>query len=225
MNQDLLHLIGLFATKPQSEVLQHLSKKDSNEITKMLFSLLVLYFNDSNSSTLREATIVRLCGFNLDTNKLGYNGYRQSSIAEQDWCEAKPVNIKTQSLAKNPRKLDGNANISDFTHKRLAKLESDNPTIIVGGFIDGRLFYIFSFKFKHQPLIQDLKTQLLKQLPDGDKPSIYLRSANIKFSKYLSAPDLDLQLFVNKSTLEEHQRFVSKTVYSKLLSRFDSLRS
>ncbi len=65
----------------------------------LFIDLLTLYFNDKNSSRLRELTTLWVCGFQPNTEKLGYNGYR----------------IKPQNTDDPKKKLNGGGSFNDYT--------------------------------------------------------------------------------------------------------------
>ena len=58
MNEDLLQLIQDFATKEHTEINQSLFGKSKEQLIATLTDLLTTYFNDLNSSTLRETVVV-----------------------------------------------------------------------------------------------------------------------------------------------------------------------
>ena len=57
------------------------------------------------------------------------------------FCEAKPKNINTNDEVL--KKLNGSGNFTDYTFSRFERDKKENPLMIVGGFIDGRLIYIY----------------------------------------------------------------------------------
>jgi len=215
LNADLIEAAKLFATVEHKDLSARLHEKSKDNLISILTDLLAQYFNDSNSSTLRELVIVLACGFTLNTEKLGYNGYRQSGIGEKhEWCEAKPKNIRTAGAKAS--KLNGAGNFTDYTWERFERDKANNPMMIVGGFIDGRLFYIFSFKFNHERFVDRLAEQLTRQFPNGDVSGQYLRSASFGFKQYKDAPDLAVQIFVDGKTLDNHKQFLSRDIYARL---------
>lgn len=100
MNKELAEVIKLYAMADHPSVINYLLGKSKDSVNAILLDLLTMYFNDKNSSTLREYMLVTMSGFTPTEAKLGYNGYRQitingSKIKEE--CEAKPKNINTNS--------------------------------------------------------------------------------------------------------------------------------
>ena len=63
-----------------------------------------------------------------------------SSIKE--WCEVKPQN--TNSTKK---KLNGSGSFNDYTRERFEKDLKQDPTILTSGFVEGKIIFIFEFKF------------------------------------------------------------------------------
>lgn len=73
--------------------------KSKQNIISILVDLLTTYFNDKNSSTLREFIVVSLSGFEPNSSKIGYNGYKHDAIGKKaEYCEAKPKNVNTNDL-------------------------------------------------------------------------------------------------------------------------------
>ena len=88
----------------------------------LFIDLLTLYFNDKNSSRLRELTNLWV---------FGYNGYRMDAdTGRRVDCEVKPQNTD------DPRKkLNGGGSFNDYTLQRFSKDLENNPIILVSGFI------------------------------------------------------------------------------------------
>lgn len=73
MNRDLIELITLvYGTKNQQEVSGLLVSKSKQNLISILLDLITEYFNDKNSSTLREYLLVLLSGFKPLREKIGY---------------------------------------------------------------------------------------------------------------------------------------------------------
>lgn len=217
MNKELAEVIKLYATEDHSAVARYLLEKSKDNVNAMLLDLLTMYFNDRNSSTLREYMLVTLSGFTPNEAKLGYNGYRQKTIAGRvvrENCEAKPRNINTNSTRKTPSKLDGGGGFNDYSFARLEKHKRDNALVVVGGFIDGKLIYIFRFPFNSPSLVERLHGQLLKKYPDGrDVGSDWLRSASFRLDDYKDAKNLEVEVFVDKTQLAEFKPHIRGKLY------------
>lgn len=217
MNTDLSELIVTYGTKNHSDVLNLLNDKSKSNIVSMLLDLLTQYFNDKNSSTLREFLVVSLSGFTPLTEKIGYNGYRHSSaIQGNEYCEAKPKNITTD---KPNKKLDGGGNFTDYSWQKFNRHKTENPTMLLAGFINGRLIYIFHFKFLCPDFINRIKTQLQNNFPNGDETGKYLRSASFTLNAYKNTPDLKVKTFVEKQDIEQYyqDKRLTKGIYDLLL--------
>lgn len=174
------------------------------DVSKDLFvELLEKYFNDKNSSTLREEVMSHISGINPNPNKLGYDG-------EGSADENKPKNHDT----KNPKskKLDGSGNYSDMTFKRHEKFINDNATIHIGGFVDGKLVY--QIKVPYVCFNEHFTKQLTKRLPNGDKPDHYLRSMRFSLKKYEMCDEVELEFL--SVDVDKYRGFMTKNLYTYL---------
>ena len=183
MNEDLLQLIKDYTTKEDAEICVNLLGKSKNNLVGILLDLLTTYYNDVNSSTMRELVVAVLAGYEPSSEKLGYNGFRHNTLTGAiEHCEIKPKNYRTDSTAKNPGKLNGGGNFSDYTWKRFQKHQEEKLNMLVAGFVDGRLIYIFEFSFNEHSFTSVLQTQLEKRFPNGDISGEYLRGLNFHLS-------------------------------------------
>lgn len=111
MNQDLAQIVIYYATRPHRELHELLLSKSKDNLISTLTDLLTAYINDKNSSSLREFVTVSIGGYQHNTSKLGYNGYKQNSDigGKSISCEAKPKNIQTEGYdqKKTKPKLNG----------------------------------------------------------------------------------------------------------------------
>jgi hypothetical protein len=177
---------------------------DGFDIPKELFiQLLGKYFNDKNSSTLREEVMCYISGNNPNPNKLGYDG-------EGSADENKPKNYDTTN--PKSKKLSGAGNYSDMTLKRNENFINDNAVIHIGGFVDGKLAY--QFKVPYVGLSDHFKKQLDKRLPDGDKPNHYLRSMNFSLPALKLCNDVELEFL--SPDIDQYSGFMTKTLYTYL---------
>jgi hypothetical protein len=177
---------------------------DGLDIPKELFvQLLTKYFNDKNSSTLREEVMCYISGNNPNPNKLGYDG--EGSVDEN-----KPKNYDTTN--PKSKKLSGAGNYSDMTLKRNDNFINDNAVIHIGGFVDGKLVY--QFKVPYVGLSDHFKKQLDKRLPDGDKPNHYLRSMNFSLTALKQCDDVELEFL--STDIDQYSGFMTKTLYTYL---------
>lgn len=149
---------------------------------EQFIELLNKYFNDKNSSTLREEVMCYISGKTPNTDKLGYD-----CLDSND--EMKPKNHDTTN--PKSKKLDGGGNYSDMTHKRHEKFNNDNVVIHVGGFVDGKLIY--QFKVPYSGLSEKFNEQLNKKFPNGDIESQYLRSMTFSLSSLKECKDVTIE--------------------------------
>lgn len=75
MNENLKKAIVLYATS-ESKLYDFLNSLSKPTLISILIDFLTIYFNDNNSSTLRELTALYIAGFEPLRGKLGYNGYK-----------------------------------------------------------------------------------------------------------------------------------------------------
>ena len=214
MNKDLEEVIKKYATSTHKDVSNLLIDKSKDNIISVLIDLLTMYFNDKNSSTLREYILVALNGFIPNEKKIGYNGYLQKTpiSGESSFCEAKPKNINTND--EKLKKLNGTGNFTDYTFERLERNKRDNPLMIIGGFVDGRLIYNFNFPFNSPSFIESLETKLLKRFPKRkDIIGEYLRSATFSLNDYKDIRNLDLKVFVSKKQLNQYKNYITRPLF------------
>ena len=156
-------------------------------LAQVLSEILDLYANDKNSSTLREWIVLRIAGCQHRPDKIGYNGYR----GEVPY-EVKPRNVR--SVERKRKRLNGDGNFTDFTYERLKKYLRDKVQVLVAGFVDGNLVYVFEVPF--ESLHDTLKAQMDRQFGGKRPKGVFLRSANFSLRDY--ANDARVQcLFLN----------------------------
>ena len=206
MNNDLKEIIKLYTTETHKKLVGNLLDKSKDNIISILIDLMTLYINDKNSSTLREIITVLLSGYKHSERKIGFNGFRQTSIGKKLFCEAKPKNFDTTEYKKflkkerknSPAKLNGYGNFSDYTHKRFEKDKKENISMLVSGFVDGKLIYILEFPFKTDSFIKKLKEQLNKMFPNGDETGKFLRSASFSYKNYINSDECKINFILKK---------------------------
>ena len=142
--------------------------------------------------------------------KLGYNGYKQ--LAPDKTVHFKPASFDTIELQRYkarerktpPAKLNGGGSINDYTFRRLAKDVEENPNLLLSGFVDGRLMYIFELPFNTSKLVERLHSQLMKRFPGGkDLSSEYLRGASFNFQHYSDSEELQLPYLAEMNVIKE----------------------
>ncbi|MDE0010766.1 MAG: hypothetical protein OXU36_06460 [Candidatus Poribacteria bacterium] len=217
MNQDLLQLIKDYTTKEHTEINASLLGKSKDNLVSMLLDLLTIYYNDLNSSTMRELVVAVLAGYQPSLEKLGYNGFRQNTLTGKvEHCEIKPRNVRSDSTAKTPRKLDGSGNFTDYTWAKFRRHQEENPNMLVAGFLDAHLIHIFEFSFNEQGFTSRLQEQLERRFPTGDITSEYLRSAQFSFTHYKDAESLKTIYIASKQELTKAQPHITKNLFNYL---------
>ena len=217
MNKDLLQLIQDYATKEHSEISVNLIGKSKDSLVAMLLDLLTKYYNDLNSSTMRELVVAVVAGYEPRSEKLGYNGFRHNTLTgKTEQCEIKPRNFRTDSKAKKPDKLNGGGNFTDYTWARFQKHEAENPYMVVAGFVDGRLIYIFEFSFNEHSFTSRLRKRLEDKLPNGDVSGEYQRSADFSFKHYKDAESLKTVYIAPKEELIKAKPHITKPFFKHL---------
>ncbi len=217
MNQDLLQLIKDYTRKKHTEVNVGLLGKSKDNLVSMLLDLLTMYYNDLNSSTIRELVVAILAGYQPNSEKLGYNGFRQNTLTGKvEHCEIKPRNVRSDSTAKNRRKLDGSGNFTDYSWQKFERHQKENPNMLVAGFLNAQLIHIFKFSFNEQVFTSRLQEQLENKFPTGDIEGIYLRSASFTFKHYKDALSLQTIYTASKQELIKAQPHITKNVFDYL---------
>ncbi|MCY4009430.1 MAG: hypothetical protein OXF22_06730 [Anaerolineaceae bacterium] len=207
MGQYLQQLIIAYCTRPQKEVLDNLASIPSAVLRKVLIDLLTIYYNDLNSSAMRELAVILLRGYEPRTQKLGYNGYKMNAPGRGvTHCEVKPKNSRSEIISANKgkRRLNGGGNYTDFTWERFDRYSQDNPNILTAGFVDGRLIYICEFPFHTPRFISHLEESLEKFYPNRVRnPGSYQRSVEFTFKHFKNAENLIVDCYVSRTTMLE----------------------
>jgi len=195
MNKELLNVIVPYSKG-------ELSKETIIETHgEMFMSLLELYINDSNSSTLREAITCEIVGIESTGKKKGYD----SKLTKE---EIKPRNVQTGGK----KTLDSWGNYSDLTHKRHNKYINDDVTIHISGFVDGFLMYVI--KLKYVDLTQYFQNMLDRDLPNGDQKNKYVRTAYFTFTNIKDMPSLEVEFL--RDNINEFKPFFQKDFFNYL---------
>lgn len=202
MNKELVEILKLYSIGTHGELSSYLIGKSKATLSGILVDLITMYINDKNSSTVREFITVTLAGYNHEEKKIGYNGFKQDAFSGKTIkCEAKPKNVDTNSESID--KLKGYGNFSDYTFARLERdTEESNLSMLVSGFVDGRLIYILEFPFSDPSFLRKLKEQLLRRFPNGkDIPTEYLRSASFYYRDFIECKNLKIVYLLDKRQL------------------------
>ncbi|MDR0977996.1 MAG: hypothetical protein LBL71_03050 [Endomicrobium sp.] len=228
MNKDLQEAIKIYATRPHKELSAFLLDKSKDDLIAMFNDLLTVYINDKNSSALREFITTAVAEYEHNKSKLGYNGFKQITVyGEQSTkvCEVKPKNINTYDILKYERKerskpavLNAGGNFTDYTWSRFDKHMNDNPNLLVSGFINGRLIYIFEFPFNIEPFVRNLRRQLEKKFPNRiRKEGDYLRSASFTYKDFIFDCHNKKKYLLQKEELLKYKKFFDSKFFKKLL--------
>ena len=224
MNHTLSNLVKVYATGDHSAVRACLQGMSQDTLIAVTTDLLTTYFNDTNSSTLREWVTATICGYTHESRKMGYNGYRHDGISSKiQHCEVKPRNCVTSPGKARPV-LNGIGVFNGYTHKRFHKDRKENPMLLLSGFVDGRLIYILEVPFNSPGIVKSLGEKVRHFLPDGDVTSRYIiGGAMITFNDYKDSPDLRIPYVVSLEKLEElceaRPRRITQKILDFLLSR------
>lgn len=228
MNKELEECIKKYCVESHEELNKYLLGKSKDTLISIINDLLTMYVNDKNSSTLREFLTVTLAGYTHQSEKIGYNGFKQEIPGKIVHCEVKPKNISTHEWEKyrnnerksRPAKLDGGGNFTDYTRLRLEKDYEANPNMLISGFIDGKLIYILEFPFRTKEFYENLSKKIEKweNKLKGSKTTKgqFLRSADFNFKDYISSKDLKIVYLLNKSYLEKFKPYISSKLYEFL---------
>lgn len=224
-NKTLQEIIKIYSTQAHKEFSSSLLELSKDTLISIFSDLLTMYINDKNSSTIREFLTVSLAGYEHNTQKIGFNGFKQTSIGEAINCEAKPKNFCIQDyedfkLGKrktSPSKLNGGGNFTDYTWNRLEKNLKSNLKMLVSGFVDGQLIYLLEFDFNEKQFISNLEEQLYEKFPKGDEIGYYLRSASFDFADYENAKSLKKIFVQPKEKLIAFKNYISPRLYNYLI--------
>jgi hypothetical protein len=218
MNQELANVIKIYSMGTHKELSSYLIGKSKDTLIGILVDLLTMYINDKNSSTIREFVTVTLAGYEHKEGKIGYNGFKQDTFipGKTIKCEAKPKNVDTS--LKSLRKLNGGGNFTDYTFGRLERDKQEKDlNMLISGFVDGKLIYIFEFPFNYSKFVKHLEEQLLHRFRKGkDITGQFLRSASFDYRHFINCPDLRIVYILGKSNLKEYQAYIVKGFYNFL---------
>lgn len=180
---------------------------DGSVIKKLLDNIM----NDKNSSMARESAIVSYAGYKPLEGKLNYDAIDGNKFVE--------VKSKNYDTSKKLSRLNGEGSYSDYTWERYKKHLDDNPTILVGGFVNGVLIYIFKMKYNSKGLQHKIKEKLTSFFGDSDserKPNHYLRSLGFNYKDY--SEDAELIYIAPKDILCNNEKYINKKLYKRLIN-------
>jgi len=225
MNKNLAHIINIYSTQEHKAFSNALIEMSKDDIIALFADLLTMYINDKNSSTIREFLTVTLAGYTHNTKKIGFNGFKQSSVGAPINCEAKPKNFSTQDFfdykqgikKTNPSKLNGGGSFNDYTWARFQKDKKTNFNMLISGFVDGQLVYLLEIPFNYKGLTDRLEIQLKKILPNGDIPNRYVRGASFSFNDYKNAQNLKPIFIISSEKLQKLKNYIHKDLFAYLI--------
>ena len=227
MNKDLQEAIRIYSIGSHKELNNFLLDKSKDNLIAIFNDLLTIYINDKNSSTIREFITTVISGYMHHETKIGYNGFRQLTIANNtcEYCEVKPKNIDRIDLEKYKKgekksiqKLNAGGNFTDYTWERFDKDLQSNLNMLISGFIDGKLIYIFEFPFKNNDFTTKLKKQLEKAFPNRiRKKGVFLRSASFDFKDFIFSNNFKVNFILKKEELENYKEFFNGNFYKELI--------
>lgn len=230
MNKELAEVLKIYSTDTHEHFTGRLINSSKETVVSLFTDLLTTYINDHNSSTLREYLTVTMAGYEHSEGKIGFNGFKQTSIigGKPIACEAKPKNFNTEDLRAykegrrkgKPSTLNGNGNFTDCTFSRFKKDKKENPHMLVSGFVDGKLIYVLEFPFKTRDFTKKLDIQLKKHFPSGKHiKGNFLRSANFSFKDYIKSDELRVIFLLSKKELEKYKIYINKKFFNCLYEK------
>lgn len=227
MNKDLMSIITAYATKSYDNYSAEVSNKSKEKVNTLFTDLLSMYFNDLNSSTLREIVTVEIAGYQHIGTKIGYDGYKilddngEDTHKEKEYCEAKPKNLiisDDEKKNKSDKKLSGQGNFTDFTWSRFNKIINDDIKMVISGFINGRLLFVLSFDFNEPEFKFHLRSQLQKRFSEGkDIEGQFLRSATFNYKYYKNAKTLKIDYLIDN--INEYSKYLVNDFYNLLIEK------
>ncbi len=205
MNENLKKAIMLYATESTEKLFEYLNGLSKPSLIGTFIDFLTVYLNDKNSSKLRELITLWIAGCKPNLEKLGYNGYKMDiESGKRIECEVKPQNVD-----KKNKKLNGGGSFNDYTPERFQKDLEKNPTILVSGFVKGKLIFVFAFPFRC--LREKLSSILNKKFGENRrKKGEYVRSASFSFKDYKNCPDLKI-VYIRKDW-QKFRNFLTKDI-------------
>jgi len=91
--------------------------------------------------------------------------------------------------------------------------------MLISGFIDGKLMYIFEFPFNIYSFTDKLKSQLEKKFPKRIRyENDYLRSASFTYHDFIHNKDSVIRFILPKNDLEKYKEFFDAKFFNLLLN-------
>jgi hypothetical protein len=170
--------------------------------------LLVRQLNDPNSSQMREAITVRMCGYSPCPGKHGYDchdGERNK--------EVKPKLYTENPKIKRQYKINGSGNFSDYTRERLEKDSSENLGVICSLFYQNRIMYAIEFSF--DAVKKKLEERIIKKCEEGKQK--YVRSAQFSYLQWMNHESVKV-LYMNTEMVRNNPKIFVRKYHKYILS-------
>lgn len=165
--------------------------------------LLNIYFEDVNSSTIREYVTTILAGYEPSPGKRGRDAIDPVSGKEK---ECKPKNWNKEKAT------NGGGCFNDYTRKRFIKDIKEKLDIVTSLFVNNKCAYVIEFDIS---AIKDkLDIQIKKKCEDGGNS--YVRSAHWAYDSYIDHDSLKIH-YIDKNLIEENPKCMCKPFKNKLL--------
>jgi hypothetical protein len=90
--------------------------------------------------------------------------------------------------------------------------------MLVSGFVDGKLIYIFEFSFNIKLFVDNLKTQLEKKFPNRNrKENDFLRSASFNYKNFIDDENVKLVYLLKKEELKGYEEYIDRNFFKILI--------
>lgn len=169
--------------------------------------LLVRQLNDPNSSQMREAITVRVCGYSPCPGKHGYDCH--------DGQKNKEVKPKLYIEKKRPDKIKGKGNFSDYNRKRFVKDSEGNIDVISSAFYKNQILYAIEFSF--DALKKRLETQIVKNCEERKDKQDHVRSAEFSYLDWMNHESVKV-LYINTEMVRNNPQIFVRKYRDYLLS-------
>lgn len=214
INLRILKLAKAYCTN-KSELDNLMVDSNGNPYTKEsksdILSLLEMNLNDPNFSSLAETVPLEICGYNIHSNKHGYDGFLGESydLAYQ-YAEQKPKkSLNDDGIIKN--KLNGGGGFADYTLDRLYRDKSlgNKLVLIISGFANGDLLYVYKVPHNYEKLMNRIEERTIKLINDGKRVL-----PDFSYMHYKDCKEIDI-VFLRKD-IDNYQKYMSTPFYNWL---------
>lgn len=206
INQKVIDLATSFLLN-RSESDDKLNNSSKEELIKLVNDLLSLNLNDPNFSSLAEAIPLSLAGYKSHDVKHGKDGF----IGESYDTAVKLVEQKPKKTLSVNHKLDGGGAFADYTLHRLEEDKSlgDKLNLMISGFIDGNLIYVFEVPHNHPTLMNHIEKKTKDCISKGKRvlPS---------FSYTAYSDCKDIKVVFMRDDIDNYSNYMSKNFFDFL---------